>query len=152
MYTGRRVGRLVSSSLKMSPAETRITCLAHFQLESKNLTEILIKLLVNTFFCAWPLCWNVFNPLSTNPQNGEAHKTICWLLPMNCLSVFDHFVGLVLKGLITYWYAKSQNSWYYFSTNFCFDNLLPIKNINNGLQGQILMFLQNSCCFTSCNM
>ena len=26
-------------------------------------------------------------------------KTICQLLPMNCLSVFDHFVGLALKGL-----------------------------------------------------
>ena len=26
-------------------------------------------------------------------------QTICRLLPMNCLSVFDHFVGLALKGL-----------------------------------------------------
>ena len=26
-------------------------------------------------------------------------QTICWTLPTNCLSVFDHFVGLVLKGL-----------------------------------------------------
>ena len=25
--------------------------------------------------------------------------TICWLLTTNCLSVFDHFVGLTLKGL-----------------------------------------------------
>ena len=25
-------------------------------------------------------------------------QTICWLLPTNCLSGFDHFVGLVLKG------------------------------------------------------
>ena len=24
-------------------------------------------------------------------------QTICWLLPTNCLSVFDHLVGLVLK-------------------------------------------------------
>ena len=52
MYTGRRVGRLVPSSLKTSLVETRIACLAYFQLESKNLTEILIKLPVNTFFCA----------------------------------------------------------------------------------------------------
>ena len=28
-------------------------------------------------------------------------QTICRLLPKNCLSVFDHFVGLALKGLIT---------------------------------------------------
>ena len=26
-------------------------------------------------------------------------QTIRRLLPMNCLSAFDHFVGLVLKGL-----------------------------------------------------
>ena len=25
-------------------------------------------------------------------------QTICWLLPMNCLSVFDHFVGLALDS------------------------------------------------------
>ena len=29
-------------------------------------------------------------------------QTICRLLPTNCLSVFDYFVGLTLKGLI-YW-------------------------------------------------
>ena len=28
------------------------------------------------------------------------NKTICRLLPTNCLSVFDHFVRLVLKGLM----------------------------------------------------
>ena len=41
------------------------------------------------------------NPLSVNPakwsntlkqQNGQPHSS-------NCLSVFDHFVGLALKGL-----------------------------------------------------
>ena len=26
-------------------------------------------------------------------------QTIRWLLQINCLSVFDHFVGLTLKGL-----------------------------------------------------
>ena len=26
-------------------------------------------------------------------------QTICRLLPTNCLSLFDHFVGLTLKGL-----------------------------------------------------
>ena len=26
-------------------------------------------------------------------------QTICWLLMSTCLSVFDHFVGLRLKGL-----------------------------------------------------
>ena len=27
------------------------------------------------------------------------HTTICWVLPTNCLSVIDHFVGFTLKGL-----------------------------------------------------
>ena len=26
-------------------------------------------------------------------------QTICWLLPTDCLSVFDHFVGLAFKRL-----------------------------------------------------
>ena len=26
-------------------------------------------------------------------------QTICWLLPINCLSVLDYFLGLALKGL-----------------------------------------------------
>ena len=30
-------------------------------------------------------------------------QTIHWLLPKNCLSVFDHFWGLALKGLIKYY-------------------------------------------------
>ena len=29
-------------------------------------------------------------------------QTIRWQQPMNCLSVFDHFVGLALKGLKLY--------------------------------------------------
>ena len=33
-------------------------------------------------------------------------QTIRRLLPTNCLSVFDHFVGLALKGLTSY---KSTN-------------------------------------------
>ena len=30
------------------------------------------------------------------PQNGETHSSN---LPANCLSVFEHFVGLACKGL-----------------------------------------------------
>ena len=37
--------------------------------------------------------WMVFNPLSTNPTK-RSNK-----LPTNCLSMFDHFVGLALKRL-----------------------------------------------------
>ena len=34
-------------------------------------------------------------------------QTILWLLPANCLSVFDHFVVLVLKGL-RLWFFRVQ--------------------------------------------
>ena len=33
------------------------------------------------------------------PQNGKRTQTICCQKPTNCLSVFDHFVGLAFKGL-----------------------------------------------------
>ena len=42
---------------------------------------------------------NSLNPLSANLKMVRYTQTICRLLPMNCLSVFDHFVGLALKGL-----------------------------------------------------
>ena len=50
-------------------------------------------------------CWNVLvwlqyinpNPLSAIPTEMVKHtQAIRWLLPKNCLSVFDHFVGSAL--------------------------------------------------------
>ena len=43
----------------------------------------------------WP---NILNPLSSNPQDGQAQPTIPQQNPTNCLNVFNHFVGLALKG------------------------------------------------------
>ena len=41
-----------------------------------------------------------FNPLSTNSTKWSNRlKQLVGQLPTNCLSVFDHFVGLALKGL-----------------------------------------------------
>ena len=41
------------------------------------------------------------NPLSANPTKcSNTLKQFVSKLPTNCLSVFDHFVKLVLKGLI----------------------------------------------------
>ena len=41
-----------------------------------------------------------FNPLNANfTKWSNTFKQIAGNLPTNCLSVFDHFVGLVLKGL-----------------------------------------------------
>ena len=40
------------------------------------------------------------NPLSANPTKwSNKPKQFVGNLPTNCLGVFDHFVGLALKGL-----------------------------------------------------
>ena len=42
-----------------------------------------------------------FNPLSANPTKlSNTLKQCVGNLPMNCLTVFDHFVGLELKRLM----------------------------------------------------
>ena len=44
---------------------------------------------------------NALNPLSANfPKWSNTLKQFVPKLPTNCLSVFDHFVRLTLKGLI----------------------------------------------------
>ena len=50
------------------------------------------------------------NPLSTNPTKWwNTLKQFVGNLPSNCLSVFDHFVKLTLKGLK--WYCVQHKSW-----------------------------------------
>ena len=46
------------------------------------------------------LLYITFNPLSANSTKwSNTLKQFVGNLPTNCLSVFDHFVGLALKGL-----------------------------------------------------
>ena len=42
---------------------------------------------------------SALSPLNANPTKWSNTQTIRQLLSTNCLSVFDHFVGLALKGL-----------------------------------------------------
>ena len=43
----------------------------------------------------------LFNPLSANPEKwSNILKQIVGNLPTICLSVFDHFMNLALKGLM----------------------------------------------------
>ena len=50
-----------------------------------------------------------FEPFKREPQKMVKHtQTIRWLLPTNCLGLFDHFVGLVLKGLKTEKYRTKK--------------------------------------------
>ena len=47
---------------------------------------------------------NLFNHLSPNPEKwSNTLKQFGGNLPTNCLSVFDHFMNLALKGLTEYW-------------------------------------------------
>ena len=51
-----------------------------------------------------------FNPLSVNPKKwSNTLKQFVGKLPANFLRVFDHFVGLALKGLsLGYGYPKNR--------------------------------------------
>ena len=63
----------------------------------KNFAIPLKKLTIQVLFK------EVFNPLSTNPTKwSNTLKQFVGKLPTNCLSVFDHFVILALKGLIPF--------------------------------------------------
>ena len=42
---------------------------------------------------------SALSPLNANPTKWSNTQTIRQLLSTNCLSVFDHFIGLALKGL-----------------------------------------------------
>ena len=45
----------------------------------------------------------LINPLNANPEKwSNTLKQIVGNLPTICLSVFDHFMNLALKGLINY--------------------------------------------------
>ena len=44
---------------------------------------------------------NILNPLNANPTKwSNTLKQFVGDLPTNCLSMFDHFMGLAFKGLM----------------------------------------------------
>ena len=48
--------------------------------------------------------FTVINPLSANPRKwSDTFKQFVGKWKTNCLSVFDHFVGLALKSLTLHW-------------------------------------------------
>ena len=55
---------------------------------------------LNTWQCRFSKKCNKFLPFKRQLQKMVKHiQTIRGLLQTNCLSVFDHFVGLTLEGL-----------------------------------------------------
>ena len=83
------------------------------------------------------------NPLSANPtQWSNTLKQFVGNLPTNCLSVFDHFVKLALKGLIlkNQFAQGSCRCWYNISLdeniNACINDLCNLENgYNSGIPG-----------------
>ena len=77
-----------------------------------------------------------FNPLSANPTKwSNTLKQFVGNLPTNCLSVFDHFVGLALKGLnmcyvFTYFCDGHKNNlWLQFRSSFKLQEVQNEKKI-----------------------
>ena len=56
----------------------------------------------NHFFISWILITLTFLYANPTKWSNKTYSNNSWLLPTNCLSVFDHFVGLALKGLIIF--------------------------------------------------
>ena len=54
-------------------------------------------------------------------------RTIRRLLPMNCLSVFDHFIGLALEGFIWFCFVK------YLNEHFLYRIMLVFYKLSNNL-------------------
>ena len=67
--------------------------------------------LVNICIYIFPMEYNV-NPLRANfTKWSNTLKQFAGKLPANCLSVFDHLVGLALEGLRLIWSFKHATCW-----------------------------------------
>ena len=67
----------------------------------------------------------IFNPLNANITKwSKTLKQFVGKLPTNCLSVFGHFVGLMLKGLrnqfftTTKTYSRFEKNLFYVNNSF----------------------------------
>ena len=69
------------------------------------------------------------NPLNVNPPNwSNTMKRFVGCCGQNCLSVFDHFVSLALKGLMA---AKADSKPCETSEMSFFRKLLPATEVNS---------------------
>ena len=82
---------------------TTFNCYKHtvyFMLKRRGNTVSTLDTHVCLYWNNFLFCY-FFNPLSANPTKwSNTLKQFLGSLPTNCFSVFDHFVGLALKGLI----------------------------------------------------
>ena len=71
---------------------------ANYTQQMKNITSFPIQIL--SFSQPFRIFESNVNPLSANSTKwSNTLKQLVRKLPTNCLSVFDHFMGLALKGL-----------------------------------------------------
>ena len=71
------------------------------QAEINVIADQISKIIKYVILAEWEFS-KFFNPLSAKPTKWSKHTQIIRrLLPTNYLNVFDHFVGLALKGLTT---------------------------------------------------
>ena len=92
----------------------------------------------------------IINTLSTNfTKWSETLKQFIGNLPTNCLSVFDYFVGLALKGIIMFYYFEifiiCQESMRSFSKHYfkCKTVSIKIRKILQERRLAILKFSQD---------
>ena len=94
---------LINSNIYLSLSLT----LSHYRTnKSNNLDTVLVMKSVpwlTKVTISWTVCgWSDFNSLSANSTKwSNTLTTIRWQKPTRCLSVFDHFVGLALKRLMS---------------------------------------------------
>ena len=88
----------------------------------------------------------IFNPLSANPTKWpNTLKQFVAKLSMNCLSVFDHFLGLALNGLnIPYWEIRE-----YLAGKYLFE--VTCKNIIHPTVAFHIEISQISGFYMKCN-
>ena len=83
-----------------------------------SFSTLFITLLTISLVC--PTLFNFLTLQMPTPKMVKRIQTIHRLLLMNCLSLFDHFVGLALKGLIFFFHAVTFGfscSCYLFNTS-----------------------------------
>ena len=114
-----------NNSEKCNRLDVRIFC--SYFLGAKSTGDLKIN---NEIFCRSVECitknicgkWKIeeiINPVSLNPRKWSSTlKQFVSKLPMNCWSVFVHFVGLVLKGWIHFrpvflFCIPLENHWLY---------------------------------------
>ena len=93
--------------------------------------------------------WNHFNPLSANPTKwSDTFKQFVGKLPTSCLSVFDHFVGLALKGLSRLFSIMLYSAVFSYYRLWMFPPMHLFCSLSNGWLPSTLLLLSKIILFS----